>query len=71
MNKGYIPFFISMSKNTDNLIGKSLVSRRNNRVYIPKSVMEHIDIKDGDYIGFFKVGEDIVIKKMELVVAKK
>ena len=60
-----------MSKLMEHLIGKSLVSRRQNKVYIPKKVMDELKVEDGDYLGFFKVGEDVIIKKMELIVAEK
>ena len=60
-----------MSKLIKHLIGKSLVSRRNNKVYIPKKVMDELAIEDGDFVGFFKVGNDIIIKKMELVVSEE
>ena len=60
-----------MSDLMEHLIGKSLVSRRQNKVYIPKKVMDKIGIEDGDYLGFFKVGDDIILKKMELVVAEE
>ncbi len=58
-----------MSDIMEHLIGKSLVSRKQNKVYIPKKVMDEIGVEDGDYLGFFKVGNNVIIKKMELVVA--
>ena len=58
-----------MVKMIEHLIGKSLVSRRKNKVYIPKKVMDELAIEDGDFIGFFKIGNDIILKKMELIVS--
>ena len=60
-----------MTNFMDACIGKSLVSRKQNKVYIPKKVMDMLKVKDGEYLGFFKIGEDIVIRKMELVIAEE
>ena len=45
-----------MNKMMDHLIGKSLVSRKQNKVYIPKKVMDELKVDDGDYLGFSRSG---------------
>ena len=51
-------------------LGHSTLTLKSRRLYIPKKVVDELDISDGDLIGFFKDGDDIKVKKVKVVPDK-
>ena len=46
-------------------VGKAKKIQSSLRVTIPKGIVNELDLGDGDYIGYYKSGSGIVIRKIK------
>ena len=51
-------------------LGHSTLTLKSRRLYIPKKVVDELEVDDGDLIGFFKDGDEIKVKKVKVVPDK-
>ena len=57
-------------KNENDPKGTAKISHGNKAV-IPKQIMRELNLKEGDYVGYFKEGDRFYVEKMKLVRSKE
>ena len=56
---------------SEKYLGHSKLTLESRRLYIPKKVVDELEAENGDLIGFFKSGDEILVKKVKVVPKKE